>query len=124
MQYEFDFLIFVAVQVTGPKRRFACKNKAHGEILGFVGFYAPWHHYCYFPSGPAVYSDGCLMDIASFIQGLTAEEKGGVSKPKPEPAPAPVATPAPAANAKKGGPAVRKQEPKTPPAPSRKGKAK
>ena len=44
-----------------------CKNRKSGQELGIVRWYAPWRKYCYFPTSQAVYSPGCLEDIADFI---------------------------------------------------------
>ena len=59
----------------GPVQRktgiYSCRNKTTEAELGKVKWYGPWHQYCYFPIAQAVYSRGCLRDIADFIEGLS-----------------------------------------------------
>ena len=50
----------------------SCKNNKSGAELGEVRWYAPWRQYCFMPSGPTVYSAGCLADIQDFIEQLKA----------------------------------------------------
>jgi hypothetical protein len=52
-------------------------NRQSDVKLGEVRWYAQWRQYCYFPSIRAVYSKGCLTDIADFIQRAMRERKGG-----------------------------------------------
>jgi hypothetical protein len=51
-----------------------CKNNKSKGLLGKIEYYSPWRQYCYFPLTQAVYSDGCLSDIADFIKQLGKEE--------------------------------------------------
>lgn len=51
----------------------SCRNNSSGAELGEIKWYASWRQYCYFPTVQAVYSTGCLKDIADFIsQGPNA----------------------------------------------------
>lgn len=46
--------------------------KAH---LGWIGWYAPWRKYCFFPKGDTVYEKVCLREIANFCERKTSEHK-------------------------------------------------
>lgn len=71
MQTEFEYLVFTQVQTTGKKTTtWECRNKKSQVVLGLVKWYGPWQQYCYFPVVQAVYSKGCLQDIAHFIGQL------------------------------------------------------
>lgn len=50
---------------------FSCRNKTTGTELGKVKWHGPWRQYCYFPTVQAVYSAGCLRDIADFMGELS-----------------------------------------------------
>lgn len=52
-----------------------CFSKRTGDELGLVQWYAPWRRYCYYPTTHTVYSDGCLTDIADFIDRLMKKRK-------------------------------------------------
>jgi len=69
---EYDYLRFVekprpAVRKTGI---YSCRNLKSDTELGIVRWHGPWCCYCYFPTVQAVYSEGCLQDIAGFIARL------------------------------------------------------
>jgi len=56
-----------------PKKitdNYSCQTRAGGVEIGVVEWYRPWRQYCYFPTISAVYSKGCLCDIADFIGKL------------------------------------------------------
>ena len=70
MKIEFDHLMFVEMQVGGPKRRWSCMTVAHRERLGAVAWYPLWNQYCYIPSGAAAYSATSLREIVEFMDQL------------------------------------------------------
>ena len=72
MKTEYDYLRFVEKpRPTGRKTGiYSCRNRKSDTELGIVRWHGPWRRYCYFPTVQAVYSGGCLEDIADFIGGL------------------------------------------------------
>jgi len=71
MKTEYQYLIFTEVKkTTGKTRIFECRNKKSKIVLGIVKWHGAWRQYCYFPTIQAVYSAGCLKDIADFISQL------------------------------------------------------
>lgn len=70
MKTEYEYLQFDQQVKGGKTSVWACRNKRQGEVLGHVQWYGAWRQYCYFPSVQAVYSEGCLNDIADFIKQL------------------------------------------------------
>lgn len=74
MKTDYEYIRFERRPQTGKTSRFACLNRHHGGELGIVKWYGAWRQYCYFPTSQAVYSAGCLRDIANFIVELKAEE--------------------------------------------------
>ena len=70
MKTEYEYLEFKETQSTGKTRRFDCLNKKHKERLGEIKWHGAWRQYCYFPLVQAVYSVGCLNDIADFLKQL------------------------------------------------------
>jgi hypothetical protein len=72
MKTEYDYLRFVEkprlpARATGV---YGVLNKKSETELGMVRWHGPWRGYCFFPTIQAVYSAGCLKDIADFIAGL------------------------------------------------------
>lgn len=69
---EYKYLRFV--EEPRPKGRktgiWSCRNKSSNTELGVIRWNGHWRQYCYFPTVQAVYSAGCLMDIADFIGRL------------------------------------------------------
>jgi len=70
MKTEYEFLIFTKLPTSTKTSKWECRNKTSLTILGLVHWYPSWRQYCYFPSIAAVYSVGCLNDIAEFIKEL------------------------------------------------------
>ena len=71
---EYEYLVFREKRKIGKTSIWSCCNKRHGEELGEVKWYGAWRQYCYFPTVQAVYSSGCLDDIAKFMQSLKQKE--------------------------------------------------
>jgi hypothetical protein len=77
MQLDYEYLIFVVQQSTGKTSRYHCTTKSAGALLGEVKWHSPWRQYCYFPQIQAVYSAGCMTDIAHFVKQLNDARKAG-----------------------------------------------
>jgi hypothetical protein len=84
---SFQFLYFIEKEKKPKTSTWSCKTR-DGVELGIVKWYSAWRQYCFFSSVQAVYSAGCLTDIAEFCrqlnsiqrkewQGRAAESKGG-----------------------------------------------
>ncbi len=64
---------FISFKMTDKKLRtttWLCTNNRAGSELRIIKWYGVWRQYCYFPTVQAVYSKGCLEDIADFIKQL------------------------------------------------------
>lgn len=70
MRTEYVYLTFVKVESTSKTEKYMCLNKKSGGQLGEVKWYGAWRQYCYFPLVQAIYSSGCLNDIADFLNQL------------------------------------------------------
>jgi hypothetical protein len=70
MKTEYEYLSFVRIESIGKTEKFMCLNKKSANQLGEVKWYGAWRQYCYFPLVQAVYSKGCLNDIADFLTQL------------------------------------------------------
>jgi hypothetical protein len=67
LEASYKYIDFVKIEATSKTGKWACKTKA-GVALGQVSWYPGWRQYCYFPGCQAVYSAGCLSDIADFLK--------------------------------------------------------
>jgi hypothetical protein len=68
---------YIEFEVMAEKPRttvWVCLNRHHGEVLGQVYWHGPWRQYCFFP-GEAVFSGGCLADIADFLKQVNEMQK-------------------------------------------------
>ena len=72
---EYKYIRFVKINEKPKTSVWSCLNKSSGTELGTVGWYAPWRQYCFFNRVQAVYSAGCLNDIADFIKSAMEERK-------------------------------------------------
>jgi hypothetical protein len=70
MNFIYQYLVFEKQESTGKTDKFLCRNKKSTTILGEVKWHGSWRQYCYFPLIQAVYSAGCLTDIADFLNQL------------------------------------------------------
>jgi len=70
MKTEYQYLIFDQKENPGKTTNWNCCNKKFGTPLGEVKWHSTWRQYCYFPLVQAVYSAGCLNDIADFLNQL------------------------------------------------------
>ena len=71
-----DENVYFALETPKAKTKvWIIRNKGSDAELGRVQWHGPWRRYCYFPTGPAVYSTGCLSDIKDFIdREMTARD--------------------------------------------------
>ena len=49
-------------------QRWTVRSVRSGTQLGTIKWHAPWRQYCYFDDINALYSRGCLRDIAEFLE--------------------------------------------------------
>ncbi len=70
-KYNYKYLHFIQVENPGRKTSiWECRNNRSQATLGLVKWYGPWRQYCYYPTVQAVYSPGCMDDMAHFIRQL------------------------------------------------------
>lgn len=72
---RYEYIHFVKIEQKPKTAVWSCRNNRSDAELGRVKWYGPWRQYCFFPAGPAVYSQGCLENIAGFIQQLEIDRK-------------------------------------------------
>ena len=81
IQTEFGYIKFDQVPNPGRKTdRWVCRNKTSGDIIGMVGWYPEWRRYAFWPERfrEPIFSAGCLIDIADFInQAMRAYKSKG-----------------------------------------------
>lgn len=75
MKERYKYIHFVKVRDDNGIKVWSCRNNHSGEELGTVVYYDPWRQYVYQPTVQAVYSEGCLTDIADFLKQLKGENK-------------------------------------------------
>ena len=70
---QYKYLTFIKEAQPGKTSVWQCCNTKSGTSLGIVKWFGDWRQYCYFPTVQAVYSAGCLRDIADFMEQLRRE---------------------------------------------------
>ena len=68
---RYKYIHMVKVDEKPKTSVWSVRNNTSGVHLGEVRWNGPWRQYCYFPNARAVYSSGCLEDIASFMREAT-----------------------------------------------------
>jgi hypothetical protein len=71
MKTEYQYIAFIKTGDTGKTTKWSCRNKRYDAELGEIKWFGGWRQYCFFPTCQAVYSAGCLKDIADFIKALS-----------------------------------------------------
>lgn len=71
MRLRYNYVHFVEVVKKAKTSVWTCRNNRTGGELGRIRWYGPWRQYCYFPVTQAVYSKGCLADIAAFLKEVS-----------------------------------------------------
>jgi len=71
MKTQYQYIHFVLIEEKPKTKVWQCNNNRSGEELGVLKWYSGWRQYCYFPTVQAVYSKGCLDDIADFIKQIS-----------------------------------------------------
>lgn len=66
---------------SGKTAVFTVCNRHHGDELGTVAWYGPWHQYTFRPAAGVVFSPGCLRDVATFVEEQTGTQRRGRLKP-------------------------------------------
>jgi hypothetical protein len=59
---------------SGKTKRWTVQASSGGDSLGAIYWYAPWRKYT-FAAQLSLYDDGCLRQIADFIQNETMKHK-------------------------------------------------
>ena len=69
VDHETRFLLFVneGRSPSGMTGRWTVRSR-RGDTLGGIGWYGPWRCYTFNPEAGTTYNDGCLRDIAAFIE--------------------------------------------------------
>jgi hypothetical protein len=76
---DFDYITIEADDTRPPAQktgRWWVRNKRHHDVLGRIRWSGSWRCYVFEPSGPSIYSAGCLRDVASFIEGEMEKRRG------------------------------------------------
>ena len=84
MKTRYEYVHFIKVADKPKTSVWTCRNNRTGGELGRVRWYGPWRAYCYFPVAQAVYSQGCLADIAAFLGELAEERKRRRAMDRPQ----------------------------------------
>lgn len=74
------WLIFRCDKIGERTDIYSVVSKCSNSVLGIIKWYAPWRHYCYFPTDEItldqfVYSDRCLISIGEYIEKLNLIHK-------------------------------------------------
>ncbi len=71
-KFKYQFIEFVLLEEKPKTEVYGCRNNSSHEKLGEVKWYSAWRQYCFFPETyiEAVYSIGCLNDIAAFMEQM------------------------------------------------------
>jgi predicted transglutaminase-like cysteine proteinase len=52
------------------KRTIAVVSRSRGDVLGVLSYHAPWREWVMDAAPDVIWSQGCLMDVASKLAGL------------------------------------------------------
>jgi len=75
--FEFVEMYICGTTASGKTAVFAVRNRHHGDELGTIIWYGPWHQYVFRADTGTLYSNGCLRDIATFVAEQTEIQRRG-----------------------------------------------
>ena len=79
--FEYVEMLAVGASKSGKTRVFDVLNRKSGDELGMIAWFGPWRQYTFRADPLAVFSAGCLNDIAAFVEEQTDLQRRGVLKP-------------------------------------------
>ena len=59
---------------------FEVRTSDRTQLLGEVGWYAPWRKYAFFPQANRIFEASCLRDVATFCEDETLERQAARRK--------------------------------------------
>lgn len=66
-EYEYITIDLHGKSSTGKTSAWHVHNKGGGYFLGEIKWHGRWRQYAFFPKEATLYSEGCLVDIADFL---------------------------------------------------------
>ncbi len=72
-EYEYIIIVLTGMSDSGKTAIFDVRAKRGGNLLGRIKWFGRWRQYTFFPVPDTIYSAGCLVDIAHFLDA--AKEK-------------------------------------------------
>jgi hypothetical protein len=73
MQTKYKYIEFFQVESKSKTSIWECRSEDN-YVLGVVKWYGSWRQYCYFTNN-SIYHNGCLRDIAHFMDQLMEDRK-------------------------------------------------
>jgi hypothetical protein len=75
-EYEYIEVWSLGSSPSGKTEIYRVQNKNSTDKLGLIKWHAPWRQYTFLTSGvDAIFSAGCLLDIATFVGMATEAHK-------------------------------------------------
>ena len=69
-----EYLVFEPAEPKPNTKVWRVLSRRHGDLLGFVKWYALWRQYCFYPEG-IVLSSKCMRDIEDFLVQVNDEHR-------------------------------------------------
>jgi hypothetical protein len=75
MNTKYQYIRFLEEHTTGKTSKWSCLNNKSDDCLGMVRWDGGWRQYVFWPEDCCMFSNGCLRDIADFLDQLNAKQK-------------------------------------------------
>lgn len=69
-----EYLVFELAEPKPNTKVWRVLSRRHGDLLGYVKWYAKWRQYCFYPEG-IILSSGCMRDIEDFLVQVNGEHR-------------------------------------------------
>lgn len=64
---------FLGTSDSGKTSRFEVRARSNSAIIGWIYWYPAWRKYIFHPNG--LFDEGCLREIADFVEKQTIEHR-------------------------------------------------
>lgn len=70
-----SYIAFVEVPAPGVTKRWEVRTKANECVIGRISWSTAWRKYSLGPAYPTDWDEGCLREVADFLETQTREHK-------------------------------------------------
>lgn len=75
LRVETDYVVFEPAAPKPNTKVWKVLSRRHGDLLGYVKWFANWRQYTFWPEAGTTWSKGCLDDVSNFLMHVNEEHR-------------------------------------------------